>query len=114
ARLSLRPAERGIATGRRDLDALSRRLTARGKEQLAAQRARLDALERMRLSLGYEATLQRGYAVVRKGEAVVTRAAEAQGAPLLEIQFADGRVTVGTKAARRKPPPAPPEQGELL
>ena len=70
----------------------------------------------MRLTLGYEATLQRGYAVVRDEDgAVLTTKAEAAKARALEIQFADGRLSVGGKPAPKpgsKTPP--PEQGSLL
>ena len=94
------------------------------------QRARLDrlsAVERMRQSLGYEATLTRGYAVVRDGEAVVATAKAAGKVQSLEIQFADGRIEVGnhtTPAPGRAKPKAAaktgpktsnePEQGDLF
>jgi len=90
------------------------RLRDRAGRQQEARVARLAALDRLRLTLGYEATLARGYAVVRGDGAVVTgvRAAEAAGA--LEIQFADGRLMVGGKPARKARPRMPPEQGSLL
>ena len=59
----------------------------------------------MHLSLGYQATLARGYAVVRKGERVITSAAKATGR--LEIEFGDGRVEAEAGAA-------PPDQGKLF
>jgi len=62
---------------------------------------RLEALDRTRRSLGYTATLSRGYAVVRKGETVVTSVAEARGA--LEVEFADGRVEVQAGGSAGKP-----------
>jgi exodeoxyribonuclease VII large subunit len=62
------------------------------------KRVRLDGLERMRLSLGYQATLTRGYAVVRAGEEIVTGVEAAKAAEALEIEFRDGRVEVRGKA----------------
>ena len=65
----------------------------------------------LRESLGYQATLDRGYAVVWAGEQVVTTKAAAKGAEALEIQFKDGR----HKLAATKPVPkrnaskAPPQ-----
>jgi exodeoxyribonuclease VII large subunit len=70
-------------------------------------------LDRMRQTLGYEATLARGYAVVRGDGAVVTGVKAAENATALEIQFADGRMVVGGKA-KKPTPKAPPEQGSLL
>ncbi len=64
---------------------------------------RLEALDRMRRSLGYTATLARGYAVVRSGDKVVTGAAAAHGA-LLEIEFKDGRVKAQAEGASKPAP----------
>ncbi|MFP4328225.1 MAG: exodeoxyribonuclease VII large subunit, partial [Paracoccaceae bacterium] len=77
-------------------------------------RDRLDALERLRETLGYEATLQRGFAVVRGDGNVVTRKAGAQAARMLEIEFADGRLMVGGKPRKAGGPDAPPDQGSLF
>lgn len=48
----------------------------------------------MRRTLGYEATLERGYAVVRGDGAVVTDTKAAEKAREIEVEFADGRVTL--------------------
>ncbi|MCC7320414.1 MAG: exodeoxyribonuclease VII large subunit [Rubellimicrobium sp.] len=82
---------------------------------LAERRARLEAGGRLLRSLSYAETLARGFAVVRAGGHVVTGVSGV--APVMEIEFADGRVTVqsGPTAPppkRRLPPP--PEQGNLL
>ena len=76
---------------------------------------RLNALERMHRSLGYEATLERGFAVVRDGEAVVTRSGRGGGAAL-EIQFRDGRVRVKAEgvAAKRTAQKPKTDQGSLF
>ncbi len=100
----------------RDLATLARRLSDAGQRQITTWRQRTQELDRLRLTLGYEATLQRGYAVVRdEAGAVLTTKAEAASARALEIQFADGRLPLGGRPA---PKPAsktpPPEQGSLL
>ena len=81
---------------------------------------RLAALDRMRNSLGYRQTLERGYAVVRDGGRVLTTAEAARGAGALEIEFRDGRMTPGTgdqptPRPARSPARKPPEgQGSLF
>ena len=71
---------------------------------------------RLRVTLGYEATLARGYAVVRGDGHVVTDLSGAQAATALEIEFRDGRLQVGqgAKPKRATKPATPPEQGTLL
>jgi exodeoxyribonuclease VII large subunit len=78
------------------LDVLLRRLSDRASRQQAERLARLDALERLRETLGYVETLKRGYAVVRGDGAVVTTKDAAAGATALEIEFADGKLQVGS------------------
>jgi len=88
---------------------LSARLATVGTQRVAQWRQRLDALERLRATLGYEATLARGFAVVRGDGAVVTDTKGAKKATALEIQFADGRITVGgTPAPAKKRKSIPP------
>ncbi len=101
--------------GVRRLALQSRRLHQTGAAQLDRLSSRLGAASRMLASLGYEATLERGYAVVRSEGALVTRAAEAKSAPSLEIQFVDGRVSVGASAPKRAAKSKDtPEQGSLF
>ena len=76
------------------LDVQLRRLSDRATRQQAERVARLEALDRLRETLGYVKTLKRGYAVVRGDGAVVTGKAAAQAAKSLEIEFADGLVAV--------------------
>ena len=60
-------------------------------------------------------TLARGYAVVRGDAGLVTSKAAAEQATGLEIEFADGRLKLGSgKPARGKSPRKPPEQGSLF
>ncbi|MCV2882575.1 exodeoxyribonuclease VII large subunit [Actibacterium sp. XHP0104] len=117
ARISrLRPEAltRDITQKRRDLDQVAARLAAVARADLGQRRDRLAALERMRMSLGYEETLARGYAVVRSGEQVITTRVAAEAATALEIQFRDGRFAVGGKPAKKAMPKKPPEQGSLF
>ncbi len=72
--------------------ALSARLSSVSARQQAERLARLEALDRLRETLGYRETLRRGYAVVRDGDRLVTDVAGATAATSLEIEFADGRV----------------------
>ncbi|NHX27522.1 exodeoxyribonuclease VII large subunit, partial [Escherichia coli] len=114
ARLRPEGLTRDIARKRRDLDQVAARLAAVARADLGQRRDRLAALERMRMSLGYEETLARGYAVVRSGDQVITTRAAAEAATALEIQFRDGRFAVGGKPAKKATPKKPPEQGSLF
>lgn len=71
------------------------RLSDRASRQQTERAARLAALDRMHETLGYKATLARGYAVVHGAQGVVTRAAAAKGP--IEIEFSDGRVAATPK-----------------
>ncbi|HSF92811.1 MAG TPA: exodeoxyribonuclease VII large subunit, partial [Paracoccaceae bacterium] len=77
----------------------------------------------------YKNTLQRGYTVVRGGGKVLTDKAQAVGLEVLEIEFRDGRLSIGAGSAppETQPEPAapakpgkkpkktkPPEQGSLF
>lgn len=95
-------------------------------------RARLEGLGRLLVSLDPRALLSRGYAMVRAADgAIVTTADKARGAGHLRLQFADGEVPVqvvdgdappqasaphpASKPPRKPPPPAPKRgQGELF
>ena len=117
-RLSTGAIERDIERKSRDLTALSRRLSDAGTRQVQRWRERIDGLERLRETVGYEATLRRGYAVVRGDGGVVTTKAAAEQAGALEIEFADGRLPVvsggGGAVKRAKPKPDAPDQGSLF
>ncbi|MEO0691363.1 MAG: exodeoxyribonuclease VII large subunit [Pseudomonadota bacterium] len=108
-RLLVQDAEQARAR----FDAVRGRMHAVGTHQIEQLRARLDAMDRLRETLSYKATLARGYAVVRSGAEVVTSRATAEAAKALEIEFADGRLKLGTTAPR-KAKPKPPEQGSLF
>lgn len=111
---------------RERLTELARRLEDAGRRRLQTQKDRLANLERMRETLGYHSTLQRGYAVVRGDGKVVTGPKAAGKAAEIEIEFADGRITLdttpaGRKQAKPRTPPSqtppseiPPTQGNLF
>ncbi|MGB3247109.1 MAG: exodeoxyribonuclease VII large subunit [Sulfitobacter sp.] len=99
---------------RRRLADVSTRLSAAGNRQIGKWHDRIEARGRILASLGYEATLDRGFAVVRSEGRVVTTAKAAKKAPMLEIQFADGRMEVGGRPAARKKDSAPEDQGSLF
>ncbi len=102
-----------ITTSQAALGELESRLNRAFAQNTHRHRTRLDALERMRQTLGYTETLKRGYAVVRGDGAVMTSKAKAARARTLEIEFADGRLKLGgAKPARKKE--SPPDQGSLF
>ncbi len=132
-RLSLDALNRDITRQKDKVSDLSRRLSDAGTRQVQTLKDRLASLDRMRETLSYTATLQRGYAVVRGDGQLVKTSAEASAASALEIEFADGRLSVGAggasapsappQPAPEKPKPAPkpkakktppPEQGSLF
>lgn len=94
SRLSLRPIEREVARQGDRLTQLAQRMNALQSQRLQQARRGLDATGRQLEILSYKATLERGYAVVRHGSDVVTRAAGATGADHLRIEFADGEIAV--------------------
>ncbi len=102
AELRLGRAGAGLAAGRlRDrIERCSERLVSRGDRLrpaaarlLRARGDRLAAAGRMLKTLGYTATLARGFAVVRDAEGrVLSRAEAVAPAAALDLQFADGHV----------------------
>ncbi|MEL6514389.1 MAG: exodeoxyribonuclease VII large subunit [Pseudomonadota bacterium] len=105
--------QRDMVDKRQRLTERAARLSALGRQQVEALRTRIEAMDRLRETLSYKATLARGYAVVRSGAEVVTTKAAAQKASALEIEFVDGRYRVGG-SAKKKGRDAEPEQGSLF
>jgi exodeoxyribonuclease VII large subunit len=102
---------------RRRLAEVTARLSAAGTRQITRWQGQIEAQGRVLSTLGYEATLERGFAVVRSEGALVTTAKTAKKATTLEIQFADGRMEVGGKAsapARKAGGKPTDEQGSLF
>ncbi|MGB1208657.1 MAG: exodeoxyribonuclease VII large subunit, partial [Paracoccaceae bacterium] len=114
ARLTSRPLVAQVERSRTDLARVSQRLADAMASGLASRTAPLEALGRLHETLGYRATLARGYAVVRSGTEVVTRKADAERAMGLEIEFSDGRLQLGGARKPRSKGAPPPEQGSLF
>ncbi len=116
ARLNSDLLTRDIRRKRDAFEQISARLSRVATGQVQGWTNRLQALERIRQTLGYKETLNRGYAVVRGDGDVVTTAKAAKKAASLEIEFADGRYAVGAGSAPRKAKPkeTPPDQGSLF
>ena len=124
----LRPeaVQRAQTQASKDFSDVLRRLTNAATSDMERKLARLDALDRMRETLGYRETLKRGYAVVRGDGAVVTSAKAAQAADALEIEFSDGVMrpegtlsppkpaTKTPAKPKTKPKPPPEGQGSLF
>jgi exodeoxyribonuclease VII large subunit len=107
-----RPEE--LRPRRARLDTLGERLAAAMAAGLGARRAGVEAQERLRQTLGYRATLRRGYAVVRGEDGLITARAMALQSPPSEIEFHDGTLTLGSDAPRRKGGTPPVGQGSLF
>jgi len=106
--------QQAIDRGRERHGALAARLAAVADRQQTDRRTKLAGLDRLRQTLGYEATLERGFAVVWSEGDVITTSAAAKSAAALEIQFADGRVAVGGKPAGKTKKPSGGDQGSLF
>jgi len=92
ARLRPRDLEMLVVRGQERLDHGLRRLSDLATRRESERTAKLRSLDQLLQTLGYEATLNRGYAVVRGDGRVVTTRDEAAATKALEIQFADGRI----------------------
>ena len=87
---------RDIARKKERLQAAGARLIGRAQSDQAARAAKLASLVRLSETLGHHETLKRGYAIVRSDGALVMTTADARAAKSIEIEFADGRVTLDT------------------
>jgi exodeoxyribonuclease VII large subunit len=82
-------------------------------------RDRIDGLKRLLDTLGYEATLERGFAVVRNADgAILSTVKAAKGAGTLDIQFKDGYFHADAARMVKKPKTKakkdPDDQGNLF
>ena len=120
---ALRPQslQQAILQKRAVLSHVSSGLAAASKRQVERWRDQLNGLERLRQTLGYEATLERGYAVVRSSKGTVLATAKAaKSEAVLDIQFKDGFVKTGTAQKSLKPvskprsKPKTTDQGNLF
>ncbi len=111
ARLTPARLSQDIARKRDAQTALAQRFERATRQGLEQLRARLDAQTRMLDTLSYQATLRRGYAVVRAGDDLLTARADAARAKTLEIEFADGKLDVTPIGATPSRPPKPGKTG---
>lgn len=127
ARLNTRALTRDLGQRRVELDRLSGRLSDSGTRQVSRWRDAIAAQDRLRETLGYKATLQRGYAVVRgAGDVVLTTREAAQTTPPVAIEFKDGVLSFDAvkdtapepapRAPKKAPKskPTPSDQGSLF
>ncbi|MGL6211851.1 MAG: exodeoxyribonuclease VII large subunit [Paracoccaceae bacterium] len=107
-------AGRKTADGRVRLQGLEARLEAALGRQVAALGDRLERLDRLRLTLGPDETLKRGFVIVRGDGGVVTSRVAAEKTGVLELQFHDGRLALGPKPGRKARSDGGPAQGSLF
>ena len=115
-RLRVEAIKRDLSQNQRNLDDLTRRMSVAGQAHIARLQDRLSALDRLNETLSYKATLERGYAVVRADQGIITSSAQARSAGSLEIEFSDGRFKIGSSqgAGKKSVSKKPPEQGSLF
>lgn len=90
------------------------RLSRAAQVDLQRKAERLNRSARLHDTLGYQATLERGYAVVWDKKNVVTTSEDAARASDLEIQFKDGRHKLGVQKSKASKKPPAPDQGSLF
>ena len=80
---------------KQDLTTLVHRFKQAAQVEQSDRKSRLEALDRLRLTLGYTATLERGFAVVRaKDGSILTTKTAAEQYAEMEIEFADGTLAL--------------------
>lgn len=99
------------ADSRARLDTINARLRPAITRRITAARETLDRLDRLRLTLGYHATLARGFAVIHGHDGLLKTAAEARRAAEWRVEFADGEV-LATPAGHPAPPPPKPRKSK--
>ncbi len=106
------PKNRTIEEKQRRLSDVARRLAVAAQTEQDARHARLIALERLRVTLGYQATLERGFVVVRdKDGSVISRRSDAEKAEALSLEFSDGVATLGAGMSTKRVKAASSKRG---
>jgi exodeoxyribonuclease VII large subunit len=109
ARMAL--ARREAEGAQRRVDHAEQRLRSAYFRIIADRHARLDRLDQLRRTLGYESVLARGFALVRDDQGTVLRLArDATPGMAMDIQFADGSVRARAEGDAPPEPPAAPRQ----
>ena len=106
-RLNLSSLIQDLGRKSKELDRLSMRLSEVALRQLESWKENIAGLDRLRETLGYKATLRRGYAVVHGDGRLVTTKRSAAAAGELEIEFTDGRFRLLRKSSGRADEPDP-------
>lgn len=105
-------AAKAVARDRQQLAGLTLRLAAGAAQITALRKDHLARMDRLRQTLGYHQTLERGFAVLRgPGGQVVTTVASAHAAGQVQIQLQDGHVDASINSIDQTPPepgPKPP------
>jgi exodeoxyribonuclease VII large subunit len=121
SRMQLSPAllKSEIRQGRQRLRDIAVRARPALSRLIARQKAALETQGKLLETLSYQATLKRGYALVRSPDGQLVRSAEiASKADELHITFADGGVTATPKDSEAPPSSKPSlrkgEQGSLF
>ena len=83
------------------LEQLDGRLAGHARDH-ERERHRLDALAASLRALNPEAVLERGYAIVRQGNAVVTRALPVNADAPMRVRLADGELTAISRRSTPK------------
>jgi len=96
------PEKTMIEPRRARLEGVERRLSAAMPVRLERCWHRLEALSASLRALDPASVMERGYAVVRQDDRVVSRAAQAAGALPLRVCFADGELLADITAMRAK------------
>lgn len=93
-RLQQRSPRQHIETRRREVREQQQRLQRSLTQNLRLQRERLQGFEARLQALNPRSILSRGYAIVRREDTLVSRAAQLHPADRLFLDFADGQATV--------------------
>ena len=86
--------KREILHEQKNLKDLSLRVRKAYETSLTNLETKLQAIDRLRETLGYRETLNRGYAVIRSGDNVITEKAKALYETNLSIEFWDGELPI--------------------
>ena len=86
--------KREILHEQKNLKDLSLRIRKAYEMSLTNLETKLQAIDRLRETLGYRETLNRGYAVIRSGDNVITEKAKALYETNLSIEFRDGELPI--------------------
>ena len=86
--------KREILHEQKNLKDLSLRIRKAYEMSLTNLETKLQAIDRLRETLGYRETLNRGYAVIRSGDNVITEKAKALYETNLSIEFWDGELPI--------------------